>query len=225
MKTLNDYFSKIYYINLDSRPDRYNECLLEFRKMNINVERVSGIDGSKLYMGSDIKRTSGAHGLLLTHIKILEDAILNNYKNILILEDDVKFLDIFYEKFNEKIIYLPDDWDLLCLGGINAFEVGGFKSMTGDKDFIPTMENFKTLDYELCRTHWTQTTHAIAINSKFYNALLNKYRENKINAIDSIICFLQREGNNAYTFLPSIAIQRPSFSNIENNFVDYSNRF
>ena len=35
------YFDKIYCINLDSRPDRWKECLEEFKKIGIDdiVER------------------------------------------------------------------------------------------------------------------------------------------------------------------------------------------
>ena len=121
---------------------------------------------------------------------------------------------------------LPDDWDLLYFGGINSFEVEGFKMITGDKNWVPSNENYKNLDYELCKTRWTQTTHAIAINSKFYETLLKTIKGNNINAVDSIYCILQRDGLcNAYTFLPSLVAQRPSFSDIEDNFMDYVERF
>jgi GR25 family glycosyltransferase involved in LPS biosynthesis len=228
MSTLNDFFSKIYCINLDRRTDRYAECLIEFKKMNIEVERFSGVDGKAINVGVgwNIGRTVGAHGLLLTHIKIIEEAIKNEYNNILILEDDVKFIDNFYEKFDNKITELPNDWDLLYLGGINYFGWGNFKMVTGDKNLIPNNENFKTLDYEICKTYWTQCAHALAINSKFYEILLKAIMEDKKYAVDTIHCILQRDGHcNAYTFLPSLAIQRPSFSDIENNNVNYLEKF
>ena len=142
------------------------------------------------------------------------------------MEDDVKFIDGFYDIFNEKISSLPDDWDFLYLGGICWFGGKGLQLITGNKKFTPTNENYKSLNYELCKTHWTQCAHALAINSKFYSVLLEEYTKNKINAIDTIHCMLQRDGFcNAYVFLPSLAMQRSSFSDIENNFVDYESKF
>ena len=221
MKTLNEYFSKIYCINLDSRPDRYNECLAEFKKLNINVQRVSGING-KPYFRPGLNLSAGAYGLLLTNIRIIEDAIMNEYKNILVLEDDAEFDDNFYEIFNEKITSLPSDWDLLYLGGNNIFQRGNFNLITGDRNFTITKENYKTLKHELCKTTWTQTTHAVAINSKFYDILMNSIRKNMTQPIDLQYCILQQTGYNVYTFLPSLVLQKPSFSDIENLFMDYS---
>ena len=79
IKTLNNYFSKIYCINLDRRPDGWKLCLEEFKQLNIIVERVSAVDD----------RISG---LTQTNINILNDAIKNSYNNILILEDDVQLI-------------------------------------------------------------------------------------------------------------------------------------
>jgi len=220
MKTLNDYFSKIYCINMDSRPDRYELALKEFEKLNIDVERVSGVDGKK-HFKPGLGRNAGLYGLFLTHKEILKDAISNNYDSIIILEDDVTFIDNFYDKFNKKISELPSDWDLFYIGGNNIFKKGNFSLVTGDKKFIPTLDNYKTLDYEMAKTTWTQCAHALAINSKFYDKLLNNIINNSLTPIDMIYTYLQNGNCNAYTFLPGLALQRPSFSDIENTFVDY----
>ena len=45
---LNQYFDKIFCINLDSRSDRWEEAQKEFIKHSLNVERVSAIQGSKM---------------------------------------------------------------------------------------------------------------------------------------------------------------------------------
>ena len=208
MKTLNDHFSKLYCINLDTRPDRFTLATEEFKNLNIDVERVSGIVGK-------------AHGLLLTHIEILMDAINKKYESILIFEDDVTFIDGFNEKFNAKILFLPDDWDLLYIGGNNVFARGKFDLITGNKNFVPTLDNYRTLNYEISKTTWTQCAHALAINSKFFETLLNEINNNKNIPVDTIHCRLQQGGCNAYSFLPGLALQRPSYSDIENSFVDY----
>jgi len=224
MKTLNDYFEKIYCINLDRRPDRWEESLKEFEKLNINVERVSAIDGQTIIPPTGFRYPVGAFALLLTHIQIIQNAIRNGYKNFLLFEDDVTFIDDFYEKFNAKIQYLPNDWDMFYLGGNHIFHCswGKFQLITGDKSFIPTKQNYKLLDYELCRTPWTQCAHAIAFNSKFYNNLLIQINRYPGEAIDNIHFFSQRDGYKAYTFIPSLSVQRGSFSDIENQFTFYA---
>lgn len=221
MKTLNDYFSKIYCINLDKRIDRYEQCLIEFKKLNIGVERISAIEGAPIFK-IGLNWSAGAYGLLLTHTKIIKNAISNNYNNILILEDDVMFNDKFYEIFNNKMPLLPDNWDLLYLGGNNLFHRGKFNLITGNKNFVITPTNYSSLNYEICKTTWTQCAHAIAINSKFFNVLTSEINKNNTMPIDVILCNLQQSGYNAYTFMPSLARQRPSFSDIENKFVDYN---
>jgi GR25 family glycosyltransferase involved in LPS biosynthesis len=220
-KNLNDYFSKIYCINLDERQDKYNDCLNEFKKLNIDVERVSAVDG-KISFKPGLNLNAGNYGLVLTNINIINDAIKNKYNSILILEDDIMFIDEFYKFFNEKMLSLPDDWDLLYIGGNHQFNVGKFNLITGDLDFIPNKDNYKTLNHELCKTTWTQTTHAVAINSKYYDTLIKAINDYSTLPIDMIYCKLQQLGCNTYTFLPSLALQRPSYSDIENVFVDYN---
>jgi len=221
--TINEYFSKIYCINLDRRPERYNQCIQEFRKINANVERASGIDGNTIQK-PNLKINPYALGLILTHKNLIENAISKQYDNILFLEDDVLFIDNFNKIFNEKIEYLPKDWDILYLGGNHILQSGKFTLITGDKNFNVTQNNYKTLNNELCKTTITYTTHAIAINSKFYHNVIDLINQNNELPIDNIYVKSQQDGTcNAYTFLPSIVLQRAGYSDIENQYVDYTN--
>ena len=205
MKTLNDFFSKIYCINLDRRPDRWEESLKEFERLNIDVNRVSAIDG-------------GASGLTQTNYNILNEAILNNYENILILEDDVKFIDCFYEKFNNKMGYLPKDWDLLYLGGCNETSGSNIQIITGDKNIEFNVKTCKSLDYEICKTkNNTIVTHAVGINLKFYRILIDAITKKITEPIDLIQEVLHSR-HNVYTFIPSLVTQRSSYSDIKNRF-------
>lgn len=220
MNTLNDFFDKIYCINLDRRFDKYNECIEEFKKLNIDVKRFSAIDGAPMFR-QGLNLTAGAYGLMLTHREILKETINNNYKNVLILEDDVSFINDFYNYFNKNILLLPDDWDLLYLGGNNMFNKGEFKSLNNPRIII-NKNNYRLLEHDLCKTTWTQTTHAVAINNKAFKAVSDSLTKFSNKPIDDIFCIMQQSGYNAYTFLPSLALQRPSMSDIENKYVDYN---
>jgi hypothetical protein len=113
--TINDFFDHVYCINLDSRKDRLISAEKEFKKFNVNFERISGIKNK--FMIEKIISDAEA-GIVLTHKLIYIDAIKNNYNNILILEDDLIFRDTFVEDFNKTIKELPEDWDLFYLGGL-----------------------------------------------------------------------------------------------------------
>lgn len=221
MKTLNDFFSKIYCINLDKRTDKYVDCLIEFEKMNIDVQRVSAVDGRAIPV-PPTGWSPGNYGLVLTNIQIYKDAIAHDYKCILILEDDVMFINDFYKHFFEKITALPDDWDLLYLGGNNIFRAGKFNLVTGDKDFVVTQDTYRSLNHELATTNLTYTTHAVGINSKFFGNVMKYTTTNITEPIDNIYVKAQQDGFKTYTFLPSLALQRPSFSDIEYGFRDYN---
>lgn len=221
MNSLNNFFDKIYCINLDTRLDKWNECLIEFQKLNIEVERFPAINGNPIFnIGMNL--TAGAYGLMLTHQEIMKEVVLKNYKNVLILEDDVMFINDFYSYFFDKIKFLPDDWDFLYLGGNNHFNQGQFKLITGDPNILINKFNYRELKHELCKTTWTQTTHAVSINNKAYGSVLEYINKFKNKPIDDIFRIMQQSGYNAYTFLPSLALQRPSVSDIENRFVDYN---
>jgi len=222
MKTLNDYFSKIYCINLDRRPDKYVQCLEEFERLKINVERISAVDGKSITV-PDTKWGVGNYGLVLTNAQIYKDAISNKYESILILEDDVMFIDKFYEFFYSKIEFLPTDWDILYLGGNNIFRGGKFNLITGNKNFQVNQDNYRILNHELAKTNLTYTTHAVGINSKFYDNIMRHINDNITEPIDNIYVKAQQDGTcNAYTFLPSLALQRSGFSDIDNRIINYN---
>jgi len=223
MKTLNDYFTKIYVINLDRRPDRMQQCQIEFEKIGIKVERVPAIDGNEIPNNFGLSsRDKACFALTSVHRKLINDAMLNKYESILVFEDDVTFIDNFNTIFNEKIEFLPDDWELLYLGGNYMLHVPGFALITGDKDFNVTKENYKTLNYELCKSPCVWCAHAIATNSRFYGKVLNEINEHPINCIDTALYNIQ-PGSKVYGFLPSLAIQKPDFSDIEGGYVNYGN--
>ncbi len=60
---------------------------------------------------------SGAYGCYLSHKKIWEEIIHNQYDNTIIFEDDAIFCENFTPQFLNFIDHLPDDWDQAYLGG------------------------------------------------------------------------------------------------------------
>lgn len=119
-------WDNIFIINLSRRPDRKIQMEKKFSMANITqyqfIEACDGSDSKIITQYNKLKKeknlhiiTPGHFACLLSHIKAIKLAKQMNYKQIMILEDDVFFqnnlLDILHN------IYVPD-YDMLYLGGI-----------------------------------------------------------------------------------------------------------
>jgi GR25 family glycosyltransferase involved in LPS biosynthesis len=221
MKTLNNFFNHIYCINLLHRTDRWEEMSKEFLKHFLTVERFEAINGKDIFQPG-LNRHAGAYGNLLTNIKIFEDAILKKYKSILIFEDDVHLNDNINERFWKKIEYLPDDWNLLYLGGNNQFDWGSFEMITGDKTIKITKQNYNTFDCELVKTKWTQCAYALAYNNNIFVDFLERLKVWKEPA-DILQPLLQSHNiYKAYVFLPTLVKPKAGYSDVGGGYVDYN---
>lgn len=128
---------RIYYINLDRRPDRNENIIRLMNKYNLHAIRVSAFDGSKLDINkisnniitskgiADAKNskqkvyvplTSGAIGCALSHRSIWEKIANENIRNALILEDDIRINENLYDKLEVYKKYFPKDYDIIYLG-------------------------------------------------------------------------------------------------------------
>lgn len=198
--SLNNIFPQIFYINLDIRKDRNLSMAQELSKHKIKASRISGVIRKKI--GSH-KINLGQLGCLLSHKNIILDAIRNQYHYILILEDDIIFKDYETSNIYEYWSLLPSDWDMFYLSGNNFM-------------------GLNKINDRIYKTNGTLSTCAYAIRQKSYNKILS-ILTSKIydKPIDSYYAELHKHIN-AYVCVPSIAYQKPDFSNIENRFVDYS---
>jgi glycosyl transferase family 25 len=200
---LSKYFDKIYCINLDRRTDRWEETLIELKKWGLEdkVTRFSAVDGSTIPQINN-KINKGELGLVETHIKIITEAKNNNYKNILILEDDITFTDEI-TKIEFYFEQLPKTWEILWFGGNHNTHVGA---------------TINKINENILKCHQTYSTHSIAFNEKIYDLVLNLL-EKKEKPVDVYYSDIQKIYE-CYSFYPSIALQRPSYSDIQNRMQD-----
>lgn len=126
----------IYMINLLRRPERRNRMHKLFKELGIRVETHDAVDGRALNqsilkkMGikimpeytdpyHDRPMTMGEIGCFLSHYNIWNKVIENDFKSVIILEDDVRFEPFFCQKLNYILTELKDlhlEWDLVYLG-------------------------------------------------------------------------------------------------------------
>jgi len=106
MNKWTEFFDCIYLINLAKRTDRLLEAAEQLEKFDIPYKRVCAIE-----------RDNGAEGLRDTMIQIFTEALEQGYKNILVFEDDVLFLEEDLNYIMDKVVVqLPEDYRILLLG-------------------------------------------------------------------------------------------------------------
>ena len=126
-----------YVINLDRRPDRWEEfaeqpMLKEFLKL----QRFSAVDGSKLDVFDDKRislhtrqniirnyrrshyeiNTLGAIGASLSHISIWKKLLDSDSEYVVVFEDDTLVLEKDMFLIDKLIPTLPAEWDMWLLG-------------------------------------------------------------------------------------------------------------
>ncbi len=193
IKNISD-IKNILYINLTEREDRKQHIEEQFSKINLVGTRFSAI-----------KHEKGALGCTLSHIGCLEKAIQNNWDHVLVLEDDVLFLDptLFTTQFN-KFLDTHDDWNVIFLGGNNVAP-------------------YKMMDETSIKVNKCQCAHAYLIQGNEYiKTVLNNFKESIIAgyAVDLYWWELQQK-DNWYLIIPLSVVQKENYSNIEKKNVNY----
>lgn len=196
--------TNVYYINLENRPDRKAHVELELYKLGIRC-------GKRF---NAIKLQNGAIGCSMSHLKIIEEAKKNNLDHVLIVEDDITFLnpDLFKKQLN---LFLKNhkEFDVLLIAGNN----------------VPP---FQPIDDSCVKVTRCQTTTGYLVKSHYYDTLIHNYRngiaklmkepENHVlYAVDKHWFHLQ-EKHNWYLIIPLTVTQRSDYSDIEKRQTNYS---
>jgi len=234
--TLKDF--NILYINLDRRPDRRKNVEDELRRLNLKGTRISGIDARRFnqrevdYWMSrknfntlcrDEERVMGRVGCYLSHLKAINYAIENKIEQVLILEDDVKFL---VEDTNTKI-YIPKECELFYLGGLYWWKTNNLPMLDDEIDDIIrneyddidlTFENIRKDNYYYNRIQILPKYFRIACAYAYVipnldslysirHTLLTKTKK----AVDMMYVSYLQTNDNSYIMNPSMCIQSDAF--------------
>lgn len=121
--------SDAYVINLDRRPDRMEKLYTHNPELKDRVQRFSAYDGRKLKLSSALARLFKPHdflwkkaimGCALSHLELWHKLVNEkpDIESYLILEDDVKLQKGWEERWAAAAPYIPEDADVIYLGGI-----------------------------------------------------------------------------------------------------------
>ena len=220
-----DFFDKIVCLSFD--PKRWDSCEQVFQEIGIKdrVIRYKGDNPLQEYINRgvipeqyDPNHIDVIHarrgGCSLSHFNIIKMAKENNFKNVLIFEDDIinnvpsRELQI---QLDTAIKELPSNWEIFYVTANPTHMHGHY----------PPVSNYSE---NLCRVHAAHTTHAIAINNNVFDEIL----ENGAN-MDTIIrwtetwvaidtFYIKKIHCKGNTYMPKKLLinQRNCFSDIEN---------
>jgi hypothetical protein len=201
-----DRFDKVYCINLDRRPDRLENFKKEVNKFNLGeFERFSAYDGKQLNLTNEYNLKPGEIGIIKSNLDIIKDAKKNNYKTILIIEDDCVFSDEIIN-FDDYFKLLPSDWDMLYMGGNHNTHMG----------VKPPLK----INDKVVKLHSTYSAHFIGIKSSVFDQI-EELLEKGQKPLDVEYVTLQKIFN-CYSFTPALTSQLVNFSDIQELTTDYN---
>ena len=157
--------NNVYIINLERNSDRYLKCINMLSKLGglfSQNTRFDAVDGSKIddqqiyklltvsamhslynnyHLDSDI-RSKGGVGCYLSHCKIWEDILKNDYENVIVFEDDT-YNVANYGEILQYLNNLPKDYDIAFLNYYNYKNITKqFDEFTDVNDFWCTSNDY-----------------------------------------------------------------------------------
>ena len=195
--TLLPYFDRVVVISLGRRQDRLKQFLaglpaeFPFRRPEVFV----AVDGKDDPGYPETWGGRGSWGCRESHLRVLQSAIEDCAKRVLVFEDDCIFCDGFNRLASKFLMSVPADWDCLMLGGQHR---GGKRDLIAEG--VVQCQN-------------TQRTHAYAVQGQFMVDLANRWGEMTSGHIDHVLGpFAARY--HTYAVAPFICGQREGYSNI-----------
>jgi glycosyl transferase family 25 len=192
-----------FYINLESRVDRKEHVEQQLANVGIEATRFNAI-----------KLTNGAIGCSMSHLKCLEIARQNNWDHILIVEDDILFLNpVLFRNQLDKFLKNHSDFDVVLIAGNN-------------------MPPYQKIDDSCIKVFRCQTTTGYLVKRHYYDTLIHNIREgiqkliknpeqHVLYAVDKYWFKLQ-EKDNWYLITPLSVTQREDYSDIEKRHTNYT---
>lgn len=186
---------ELYCIHLKEQEDRLKRLTSHLEEKEAPVQ-LNIVDG--------IRAIPGSLGCTKSHKRIINYAKHKNLDEIIVIEDDIQFVDNFDIKYERIYKDLPEDWDIL-VGGVSWID-----------------EIKERVNSNLVKIGDFSATHFMVYRNKCYDKLLV---DMKGENIDRFIGGLAKcDLLNVYCTTPFIAIQFDGFSTIRNTITeDYEN--
>jgi GR25 family glycosyltransferase involved in LPS biosynthesis len=210
-----DFFDRIYIINLPERTDRLKQTIVELKKVGVEI------DDGKVIVFPAIKPSDpqdfpsiAVRGCFESHLSVLKLVQEQNFKNVLIIEDDILFVKNF-KLLEETIVeqLYNKNWGFVYFGHV--------EDSNNNDSFILEKYSKPVL-----------TTAFYAVNSNIFNSLISfleivKKRPNGHPLggpmhVDGAYSTFRQQNPDVETWIvfPSLAKQRSSASDISPEWYD-----
>ena len=115
-------FERAYVINLRRRPDRKKAFFERLATADWpegwpEVEVYDAIDGDVVGTPPEFQHGSGAYGCRMSHLRLLQDCLMQGVKSVLVFEDDADLTSGVGPRIAEFCAAAPADWEGLMPGG------------------------------------------------------------------------------------------------------------
>jgi len=184
---------RVFVINLHKREDRLLEITEQLEQYGIPFQRVSAIE-----------KLNGAEGLRDTMDFIFKMSLDCNLQNILVFEDDAKFIlgvEEFHLVMNKVFEQLPPNYLMCFLGGQPS---AGYSSRYSP-NLLPAIKYF--------------STHAVIYSNQGMKEIVTK---DFGYPIDNWYVDVVQPIGHCYAVDPILATQRAGFSDIGKNYIDWN---
>lgn len=210
---MNTWAEHTYIINRKDRADRKEHAInqvdnIGLKREDYTVWEATTPENTQIVFKKDEGKEGwniNAAALVLSTIAILEDAKVKGYNTILILEDDVLFVQDAVLKLERLRIRLdPTEWDLFHFGHkakINR----------------PALN----LGQGLVRLKGSYMCHAYVINSRIFDDMI-KLLSPLDKPLDWVTADLIHPFGRCYAAEPALVTQKPDYSNIRKQNVNYN---
>lgn len=198
----------IFYINLEHRVDRKQHVESELTKVGLK-------DYTRF---NAIKMSNGAIGCSMSHLKCIQTAKENGWPHVLIVEDDIQFLEpsTFVNQAN-KFFKTIDSWDILLLAGNNVLP---YKTIDNNDSCVKVSGCLTTTGYIVSSHYYDKLIQNIKMGITFF---MRRPEQRKLYAIDVFWKPLQ-EIDNWFLLTPLTVIQREDYSDIEQRKINYMDK-
>lgn len=157
--------NKIYYINLDKRPNRNQHFLNQCYKFKFNMNdviRFKAIDGLSyiftkeeeiMFKNADFIKSNAKPKIMgnqLSHYYILKDMIKNNYDYIIIFQDDVVLRDDFNTQINQLLKNIPPDAEIINFGFHKKAHFKNFEALNINDPIESQVKSKKNINDSVC---------------------------------------------------------------------------
>lgn len=191
------HVAKVLVINLDRRPDRWQQMQETLHQLGVPEENVMRMSGCE--------HENGALGRTLSHLQALTLARQQGWRNCLVLEDDALLLTqakhvTAFNRLLASLDHLP--WEVVLLGA----RVNNGRPLKSLPGLIHAVDCEKVCAY--------------LVNAPSYTALIQQMQSDPANLLESRWRTMQMQGK-WLAFYPTISYQRAGFSDIERQDTDH----